>query len=129
MARKQQLTVALENKLGQLARLSGVLKRAKVNIEAISVTDSSDVAAVHLLVDSTSRARAALAKAGMLVTAQSVLAVKLPNEPGALASAAGKLSRARVNVKYVYGSSRAKGKPTTVVFGVDDVAKAEKALK
>ncbi len=124
MARGTQLSVTMENKPGQLAKLGAVLARAKVNIEAISVLDSSEVGVVRLVTSANAKARAALTKAGMNVVQQPVLIVKLPNEPGALGSAARKLAAARVNIEFVYGSAARAGQPSTIVIGVSDIVRA-----
>jgi len=84
MARGTQLSVTLENKLGQLAKVAGALARAKVNIQAISVVDAAEVGVVRMVTSSNARAAAALKKAGMNVVRQSVIIAKLPNEVGAL---------------------------------------------
>jgi hypothetical protein len=124
MARGTQLSVALENKPGQLARMAAVLARAKVNIEAISVADSAEMGVIRLVTSSNARARAALKKAKMNVSQTSVIVAKLANEPGALAKAAKKMAAAKVNIAYVYGSAARKGQPSTIVFGVSDVTRA-----
>jgi len=124
MARGTQLSVAMENKPGQLAKLGATLARAKVNIEAISVLDSSEVGVVRLVTSANAKARAALKKAGMTVVQQPVLVAKLPNEPGALGSAAKKLAAARVNIEFVYGSAASAGKLSTIVIGVSDIDRA-----
>ena len=126
MARGTQLSVMMENKPGQLARLGAVLARAKVNIEAISVLDSSEVGVVRLVTSANAKARAALKKAGMNVVQQPVLIVKLPNEPGALGTAARKLAAAKVNIEFVYGSAARAGEPGTIVIGVSDITRAAK---
>jgi hypothetical protein len=116
----------MANTPGQLARLGAALARAKVNIEAISVVDSSEVGVVRLLTSSASKARSALKKAGLGVVQQPVLVLKLPNEPGALSRAARKLAAAKINIDYVYGSAAGAGKMSTIVFGVSDIGKAVK---
>ncbi len=126
MPRGVQLSVTMANTPGQLARLGAALARAKVNIEAISVVDSSEVGVVRLLTSSASKARSALKKAGLGVVQQPVLVLKLPNEPGALSRAARKLAAAKINIDYVYGSAAGAGKMSTIVFGVSDIGKAVK---
>jgi len=126
MARGTQLSVALENKPGQIAKVGAALARAKVNIEAISVADSADMGVVRLVTSANPRARAALKRAGMHVVQSPVLIVKLPNEPGALAAAAMKLAAAGVNIEYVYGSAARPGQPSTIVFGVSNITRAAK---
>jgi len=126
MARGTQLSLALENKPGQVAKVAATLARAKVNIEAISVVDSAEVGVVRLITSSNAKARAALKKAGLNVVQTLVIITKLPNEPGALAKAAGKLAAAKVNVEYIYGSAARKGQPSTIVIGVSDIERAAK---
>ena len=126
MTRGTQLSLALENKPGQVAKVAATLARAKVNIEAISVVDSAEVGVVRLVTSSNAKARAALKKAGLNVVQTPVIIAKLPNEPGALAQAARKLAAAKVNVEYIYGSAARKGQPSTIVIGVSDVERAAK---
>ena len=129
MRRGTQLTVCLENKPGQLAKLSRTLARAKVNIEAISVVDTSDCGLVRLVTSSNPKAKKALARAGMCACQQSVIILKLANQPGALAEVTGKLAAANVNIDYVYGSATGTGKENMVVLGAHNVDKAAKVLK
>ncbi len=127
MPRGSQLTVCLENKPGQLAKLGAALRRAKLNILAISVVDNSDTALVRVVADNSAKAAQALKRAGMKPTRQAVLVLSLPNEPGALGEASAKLAEAGVNINYVYGSVEKGGAQGTIVFGVDDLDKAVKA--
>ena len=126
MTRGTQLSLALENKPGQVAKVAATLARAKVNIEAISVVDSAEVGVVRLVTSSNAKARAALKKAGLNAIQTPVIIAKLPNEPGALAQAARKLAAAKVNVEYIYGSAARKGQPSTIIIGVSDIERAAK---
>jgi hypothetical protein len=129
MPRATQLSVAMENRPGQLARIGAALARAKVNVEAISVVDSAEVGVVRLVTSSSAKAAAALKRAGMAVVQHPVLVVKLANQPGALGKAAGKLAAAKINIAYAYGSAAGPGAMSTLVFGVSDIAQAARALR
>jgi hypothetical protein len=128
MPRGTQLTVCLENKPGQLAKMAAVLKKAQVNILAISVVDSVDTGVVRLVVDSPAKARQALARAKMTATQQLVLLVSLPNEPGALQEVSRKLSAEGVNINYVYGSVTRNAIEGLLVMNVDKLAQALKVV-
>ncbi|MGQ9731837.1 MAG: ACT domain-containing protein [Candidatus Zipacnadales bacterium] len=128
MPKMTQLTVVLENKPGQLAKLGSALKKAKVNILAISVVDSIDTGVVRLIADSVPKATKALAKVGMAPSKQIVLGVTLPNQPGALQATAATLSAAGVNINYVYGSVAKKATEGLIILGVDNIDAALKAL-
>jgi hypothetical protein len=126
MARGTQLSVALENKPGQLAKVGAALARAKVNIEAISVASSAEIGVVRLVTSANAKAKAALRKAGLAVVQQPVLIARLFNRPGALAEAASKLAVAKVNIEYLYGSGAPAGQRSTLVIAVSDIARAAK---
>ncbi len=128
MARGTQLCVSLENKPGQLAKLTATLAQAKVNIEAISVVDTATCCLVRLVTSSNAKAKAALSRAGLTPCQQPVILLKLADAPGALAGVAKKLADKGVNIDYVYGSAAGAGKPSLLVLGVDDIAKALKIL-
>lgn len=128
MPRATQLSVSLQNRPGQLAKLAAALKRARVNILAISVVDNTDTGLVRLITDDSAKATRALTRAGMKPLRQAVLALNLPNEPGALANASAKLAARGVNVNYSYGSVARGARAGMVVLGVDDLAKALKAV-
>jgi len=129
MARATQFSVALENKPGTLDKLAKVLKKAKVNIEAISVADTVDTGLVRLVAKPAAKAKKALSRAKFSVMTQSVLVVKAPNEPGELASMTAKLAKAKVNINYVYGTAAGAGSSCTMVLSVNNLAAAERALR
>ncbi|MFW6158034.1 MAG: ACT domain-containing protein [Planctomycetota bacterium] len=124
-----QFSVMLQNKPGELAKLCRKLARAKVNIAAISVAETTEQGIVRLVVEGVSAARKVLKKAKVGFVTSRVLLVDLENEPGALADAAGALADKKVNVQFVYGTTGPrKGDVATVVIGVDEVEKAKKVL-
>jgi hypothetical protein len=127
MPRSTQLSVGLENKPGQLAKLAAALARAKINIRAVSVVDSSDCGIIRLVTSSNAKAKQVLAKAGMMVVQQPVLLLSAPDKPGALAAIAQKLAAKKVNVRFVYGSTCGCD-DSLIVIGADDIAKAAKAV-
>ena len=127
MARATQFCVGLENKPGVLAKLCGSLKRAKVNIEAISVADNADCCFVRLVASPTAAARRALTRGRYNFCTQRVLTLHAVNEPGQLERIAARLARAKVNIDYVYATG-AKGADSLVVLGVSDLNRAARVL-
>lgn len=119
-----QFSIALDNTAGTLAKLCAILRKAKVNIDAITISDNTDCGWVRIVTSSSVKARAALEKAGYTVCAQLVLRIEADNRPGELEKICQKLSKAGINVGYAYGSTPG----STLVLGVDDVEKAERAL-
>lgn len=122
-----QFSIGLDNTAGTLARLCAMLRKAKVNIEAISVSDNTDCGWVRIVATPPAKARAALAKGKYLVCAQRVIVARAVNKPGELERIAQRLAKAGVNVNYVYGSATGSGSPA-LVMGVSDVDRAVDAL-
>ncbi len=130
MATKTELCVALHNQPGTLAKLCGLMRRAKVNIDAVSVSENAECNWVRLVATPPASARRVLTKAGYHFTAQKVLAAKARNRPGELERLAAALGKARVNIHYVYGSNSGAPAATgsTLIFSVSDLRKAAKLL-
>ncbi|MEK7229140.1 MAG: ACT domain-containing protein [Candidatus Binatota bacterium] len=124
----RQLSVFLENKPGTLARVSGALAVSGINIVAFSISDAVDHGVLRMVVSNPIQAAHLLGDGGMMVVESDVLALDLPNRPGALARLAEKLSKARVNIEYAYGTTGGTGGKAQVIFKVDHVERARKAL-
>ena len=127
MLEATQFCVGLENKPGMLAKLCGDLTRAKVNIEALFVSDDEGYSWVNFVVFAAADTEKALADSGYKYFTEKVLTVQMENRLGALEQVASQLAKAGVNIGYVYGSCGPE--PSfTLVFSVDDFEQAEKAL-
>jgi len=129
MAVTRQFNIFLPNRPGELAKLCTALAKAKINIVAVSVSDTIDHGVVRLVTDKNARARAVLKKRKIPFSENNVLSVKMLNVPGALALAAAKLARARINIEYLYGSTTAAKGPATIVLRLSDEKRAAKILK
>ncbi|MDI6773911.1 MAG: ACT domain-containing protein [Verrucomicrobiota bacterium] len=101
---KTQFTLYVENKPGALAAITGKLAAKKINIDGISVSESTDVGLVQVVVDHADAMRKVLSGIGVPFTVQDVALLTLRNKPGALSDVVSKLAAARVNVNYVYAT-------------------------
>ena len=122
-----ELSLFVQNKPGVLAEICTDLKAAGVNIEAISVVDHTDHGVFRLVVHERRKALHALERRGLLVIEGEVLQVDLANYPGALETLARRLSRAKINIQYLYGtvgiSTRAR-----LFLRVSDLKRAKRLL-
>lgn len=124
----RQLAVFLENKPGTLARISSALAARRINIIAFSISDAVDHGVLRMVVSNPIQAAHILGDGGMMVLESDVVALDLPNETGALARVAERLSKARVNIEYAYGStSGARGK-AQLILKVNNLQRARRAL-
>ena len=120
------LTIYLEDRPGELARLGEVLGGAGVNIEGFcAITSGGGRGEVHILIDDATDAFTALAAADIEVALEQEVAVMpVDDQPGALGDASRRLGDAGVNVTLAYLAT-----DTRLVFAADDLARAQGALR
>jgi hypothetical protein len=129
MRMAKQFSVFLVNKPGVLAQVTGSLAKARINLLALTLVDSSEHGVLRLVCDEPEdTVRKFLARTHDHFTETDVLVIELTNEPGAFADAATKLSEAHININYAYASSGGPGGRTTAIFKVADMKKALKVL-
>jgi hypothetical protein len=124
-----QFSVFMVNKPGVLAHILGELAKAKINIIAMTVTDSVEHGVLRVVLDNADLAEQILGKANLPVSKTEVLCVNLDNKAGALAVVAEKLAVNHINISYAYCTAGAKGGRTTGILKVADVKKAMKILQ
>ena len=123
-----QIVVFLENRPGALSELCEVLATAEINIEALLLEGSVDFGNIRLHVSAPRKAEKALRDAGYQVRVAEALTLKLSNEPGALADAAKKLTKAKINIDALFGTTAPGTDQAEFVLMVSDVEKARKTL-
>jgi hypothetical protein len=126
----KQISVTLDNVPGAFLHVSEWLGVEGINIRAISVADTSDVSTVRFVADEPDKATNVLKSHGYSVRVKDVIAVEIPDHPGALQAVLKPLREANINVLYLYtflgrGGS---GQPIVIV-GVDRTEEAIKVLK
>lgn len=97
-----QLTVFLENEKGRLAAACRTISDAGINMHALNLADTADFGVARVIVDKPDAAAETLRKAGYRATVTPVLAVRVPNQPGGLATLLEFLDERDVNVEYGY---------------------------
>jgi hypothetical protein len=124
----KQLALFLDNRPGTLARLADELAKAKLNIFAITTSDTVDHSVIRLVVDDYRRALHLFEEHGTLVVEDDVIMVEGSNKPGELARIAHRLSDAKVNIEYCYSATPPDAKKGVMILRVTNPAKALKAL-
>jgi hypothetical protein len=123
-----QLALFLANKPGTLADVCSVLARAKINIYAISTSDTIDHSVVRMVVDQPQKALKIFEQHNMLVVENEVIMVDGANKPGSLAELARKLADARINIEYAYCATSPQAEKGLLILRPSHVAKALKVL-
>src|SRR5262249_5404289 len=101
---------------------------AKVNIYAISTSDTVDHSVVRLVVNDYRKALDVFESRGTLVIEDDVLMIDGDNKPGSLAKIAHALAEAKVNIEYAYCATPPDAKKGLLILRVGDAKKALKVL-
>ena len=123
-----QLALFLENKPGTLAAVCAALAEAKINIYALSISDTVDHSVVRMVVSDPRRAVRLFEEHNVLVVDDDVLMIEGDNRPGSLSTICHKLAKARVNIEYAYCATPPNAKRGLLILRVSNAAKALKAL-
>jgi len=124
----KQLALFLDNRPGTLARLANELAKARINIHAISTSDTVDHSVVRLVVNDYRKALLLFEEHGTLVVEDDVLMVEGANKSGELARIARRLAEAKVNIEYCYSATPAEARRGLLVMRVSNPTKALKVL-
>jgi len=122
----KDLTVVLQDRPGELARLGQATGEAGVNIQGMCAFTGEGRGIIHILVDDAKAgaARQALEEAGMGVADErEVLVVDMEDRPGTLGELARSLAEASVNIELVYTTFGVK-----LVIATDDIDSARAAV-
>ena len=116
----KQLEIFLENKSGRLAEISHALAENAINIRALSLADTADFGILRLVVNDTTKAQQVLRENGFTVNLTEVLAVEVPDKPGALDCILQMTAKAGLNVEYMYAFTKKSGKSGMLLFRFDN---------
>lgn len=97
-----QISVFLENRVGQLAEITNLLADNGIDLRAISIAETTDYGLARLIVDDYKKASQILQTHGDMISVNKVWAVAVPDEPAGLATLLNVLAKSHVDVAYMY---------------------------
>ena len=98
-----QLSIFVQDKVGRVAEICGLLADRQINIAGFDIADTTEgFGILHLVVDRPDDALKALQERELVVRSTPVICVLLENRPGRLARVLEVLSQARISVEYMY---------------------------
>lgn len=124
----KQLAIFLDNRPGMLARVCDALSDAKINIYAITTSDTVDHSVIRMVVSDTMKALNVFEEHGTLVVEDDVLMIEGDNKTGSLASIAHKLADAKINIEYCYCATSPTSKRGLMIMRTSNAQKALKVL-
>jgi hypothetical protein len=123
---EKEFSVKLENRSGELARMTEVLKKDGVNIRAISTEPKAEV--VRIVTSDPEKARKSLSQSKMQFSERNLLVARLEDRPGELARISAALAKEGVNIDAAYMLDK-DSKHVHVALAVSDESKASTILK
>lgn len=124
-----QISVFLENRAGQLAKITRMLAEAHVDLRAISIAETADYGLARMIVDDAHKASAILLEQGNILSMTPVWAVEVPDRPAGLADLLAVLAENHVDVEYMYSLFAGKDGHAYMVLRISDEAAFLKALE
>lgn len=127
-SKTKQISFVTPDEIGILAKVSGGIAGAKININALSACSMQDKGYFMIVTDNNIKAKRALTKAGFEVTEEDVILVEMPNRVGEMQKVAAKIAAAGVNISYAYATVGS-GRSTFCIFKTNNDKKAIRAIE
>jgi len=125
----RQLSIFLENRVGQLLRITRLLEDEPVRIVGMSVDAAVDCAILRLLVDDPDLAHQVLTDARFALSEIEVVVVELPPGKRGILTVCKALISGEVNINYAYTVWTSKEQRPGLAIQVDDLQNAVKVLQ
>lgn len=124
----RQLSVFLENRVGQLLRITRLLEDEPIRILGVSADASVDCAIVRFLVSDPDLAHQILSDAHFAVSESEIIVVPLPAHRRAILAVCQALISGEVNINYLYTVWATEKSQPCLAIQVDDVQNAAVVL-
>lgn len=124
-----QISVFIDTKPGNLAKITGLLKKGKIDIRAFNIGDTTEFGILRLIVREPERGVAILRDAGFTAQLNQVLVAVMQDKIGSFDEIVGYLAEENIDIKYLYsfiGEVEATGR---VAICTDDMKAAAEVLK
>jgi hypothetical protein len=123
-----QISVKLQNRPGELSRISDILGDEGINIKALTASVHGDNAQIHMVPDDPQKAEEVLKSRGFDVHTHQVIAVETPDHPGGLNAVLRPLKDAGINIEFLYPVIGKSHKNAVLIVGGEPIEEAVKAL-
>lgn len=125
-----QVSIFLENKVGRLEKVTGILREVGINIRAMNLTHTTQGWGIlSLLVSDPEKARLALANQNVPVSLRKIAVIAMNDVPGGLDELLKRIASAGINFTNAYGRNTMPGEMAYFAIDVEDIDNAfEKIL-
>ena len=124
----ERIIIMVNNEVGVLADITGLLAGAGINVESMNTQTAQERGAIIMTVNDTDHALSVLNRAGYKAVSDDSVVVRLRDEPGALAGVADRLKQAGVNIQNLHILARQDGY-ALIALTTSDRAATEAAIR
>ena len=125
----KQFCISIENAAGRLFEVADLLGKAGINLRALNLVDTGAFGQLRLLVSDVATTRRILMEKHVPARVDEVVAVEIPDHPGALARVLEPLKDAMINVLYTYAFIGFSEGHAVMIFRFSDNDKAIEVLQ
>ena len=123
------LSIFVQNKPGQLERITKILADNQINLKAFSMASAGDFGVVKVVVGDIEKAYLVLKQENITVSKRKILIAKVPDQPGGLYNLLNILSSNKINIEDCYGFVIENHREAAIVVEVEKFPLAEDILK
>jgi len=124
----KQISIFLENSTGRLLEITTAFGDAGINLRALNLAGNSGFGVVRLIVSDLQKARNIAMEHRWPARIDDVIAVRIPDHPGALAQLLAPLKTNHIDVEYMYAFTGFSPAEAVMIFGFKDVEDAARVL-
>lgn len=124
-----QLSVFLENRAGQLAQITGILAENHIDLRAINIADTADYGVLRMIASDNEKAAELLRGSGFILSLTPVVAVAVPDEPGALNCILQITANENIDIEYMYSVFGKEQGKAVMLFRVNEPDRLSAALQ
>ena len=123
----EEIIIAVENKVGRLEEITGIISKEGINIRAIVAYVENKQAIFRIITSDNLKTKEILSQKGLKPETKEVVIAELPDKIGELHTMAGKLKEANIDLEYIYGTTTT-AEVATLIFSSNDNEKAIQIL-
>lgn len=124
-----QLSVFLENRAGQLSKITKLLSENGVDLRAINIAETADYGVLRIIPADAQKASAVLLENGFIMAMTPVIAVAVPDRPGGLNSLLEALAEEEIGIEYMYSVFSSNSGEALMVLQVSEADKTAEVLR
>lgn len=125
----KQISVFIENRHGSISEVLKTLADNNINIDALSVADTTEFGVVRMIVSEPELAQKVLSEDGVIVRVCNITAVAVADEPGALMETFRILGDNNIAIEYMYAFGEKMDDCSVVAIRTDNQELAAECLK